>query len=396
MAAATNWVALKMTFYPIEYTGINLYRFKGQPLGLFGWQGIIPTKAAEMARKSVKMMTEKLFDVNEIFKRVDPKLAVEHMKPGFTKVMNEILEAQLNRQFPPDSRFASFVPTIKSQMLSWAEQEMPDFASGFMQDLVDNLDRVFDLEYMVVNEFTENKSLLNNVFITVGSNELTFIINSGYVFGFLFGVLFLPLWIFFPEWYVLPLIGGVVGYITNDIALRMMFKPLNPHYIKCCCCTYNFQGVFLKRQMEASAVFAELTVKQILHSRYMFHYMLNGPRRQAFREMLVSHTNTYVDKVLGRASTLVKAYLGDDEFAKMRKDIEDQTIANVEDIFGSLYEYTDKSLRLEEEIRTKMQALPPADFEGVLHPVFQEDELKLIVVGGALGMIVGFIQSTFP
>ena len=41
----------------------------------------------------------------------------------------------------------------------------------------------------------------------------------------------------------------------------------------------------------------------------------------------------------------------------------------------------------------RLAALPPKDFEGVLHPVFQEDEIKLIAVGGLLGMGVGFLQT---
>ena len=41
------------------------------------------------------------------------------------------------------------------------------------------------------------------------------------------------------------------------------------------------------------------------------------------------------------------------------------------------------------------QALPCAEFEGVLHPVFEEDEWKLIAVGGLLGMWVGIFQSLF-
>ena len=37
---ATNWVALKMTFYPLEFRGIPPW---------LGWQGIIPSKAGKMA-----------------------------------------------------------------------------------------------------------------------------------------------------------------------------------------------------------------------------------------------------------------------------------------------------------------------------------------------------------
>lgn len=45
--------------------------------------------------------------------------------------------------------------------------------------------------------------------------------------------------------------------------------------------------------------------------------------------------------------------------------------------------------------RAWLQALPCAEFEGVLHPVFEEDEWKLIAVGGLLGMWVGIFQALF-
>ena len=47
---------------------------------------------------------------------------------------------------------------------------------------------------------------------------------------------------------------------------------------------------------------------------------------------------------------------------------------------------------VEETVRDAMKALPPDEFEGVLHPVFEEDEIKLIVIGGLLGAVVGFAQ----
>ena len=47
---------------------------------------------------------------------------------------------------------------------------------------------------------------------------------------------------------------------------------------------------------------------------------------------------------------------------------------------------------METEIRVKMSELPAKEFEGVLHPAFEEDELTLIVLGGALGALVGILQ----
>ncbi|GMH61247.1 hypothetical protein TrRE_jg8444, partial [Triparma retinervis] len=68
----TNWLALKMTFYPLEFVGLELVRFRDQPLGLFGWQGIIPTKAAKMAGDATDLMTTKLINVKQVFSRLEP------------------------------------------------------------------------------------------------------------------------------------------------------------------------------------------------------------------------------------------------------------------------------------------------------------------------------------
>jgi uncharacterized membrane protein YheB (UPF0754 family) len=67
----TNVVAIQMTFLPIQYFGIGEAFFRKWGFSA-GWQGIIPANAEKMARKSVQLMTTKLFSVEEVFSRLDP------------------------------------------------------------------------------------------------------------------------------------------------------------------------------------------------------------------------------------------------------------------------------------------------------------------------------------
>jgi hypothetical protein len=39
-----------------------------------------------------------------------------------------------------------------------------------------------------------------------------------------------------------------------------------------------------------------------------------------------------------------------------------------------------------------MESLPPDQFQDLLRPCFQEDEMKLILVGAALGFLAGLAQ----
>jgi uncharacterized membrane protein YheB (UPF0754 family) len=57
-----------------------------------------------------------------------------------------------------------------------------------------------------------------------------------------------------------------------------------------------------------------------------------------------------------------------------------------------LNDFTDKAFDIETTLRVRLQALSPDEFEGILRPAFQEEELKLILVGAVLGGLAGLLQ----
>jgi uncharacterized membrane protein YheB (UPF0754 family) len=263
-----------------------------------------------------------------------------------------------------------------------------------MSDLVDNLDAVYDLKYMCVTEMVNKPQLLVDVFQSVGAKELRFIEMSGAYFGFIFGSIQTALfkWVIPPPLsdYMLPPLGFVVGFLTNYIALYMIFKPIDP--IRLFGGKIVLQGIFLKRQKEASAMFASKMVASVLHSENIWKYMLTGPLSHEFEAMLRKHTGEFTDRLVGYSKPLVLMYIGNENFEKMKQDTADMTVNEIHNIISYMHTYTDEALDLETEIREKMSALPSVEFERVLHPVFEEDELKLILVGAVLGIGVGAIQ----
>ena len=96
----TNVLALKMTFYPVEFIGIPFILFKNQPVGFFGWQGIIPCKAGKMAGIAVDLMVGKLIDVKKVFQRLDPYKMAKVLEPGMLKSMRVIVDDAASHQMP--------------------------------------------------------------------------------------------------------------------------------------------------------------------------------------------------------------------------------------------------------------------------------------------------------
>jgi len=187
---------------------------------------------------------------------------------------------------------------------------------------------------------------------------------------------------------LLPVFGFMVGYATNWFALKLIFRPIHPTRV--CCCT--LQGAFLKRQDQVSEKFSELNVELFCNAKNLWEEMMFGRLREEFGELVKRNTRRFTDVTIGKGAGAVKMVFGADAYARMREKIAQNLVNELPRCVPVSYEYQDGALEVEATVCKAMKGLPPDEFEGVLHPVFEEDEIKLIVVGGCLGALVGFAQ----
>ncbi|CAB9519987.1 expressed unknown protein [Seminavis robusta] len=382
----TNVLSLEMMFYPVEFFGIEILRIPTEPWGLIGWQGVVPTKAKKMASVCFDLMTEKLLNVKEIFGRLNPDKFSAVMEDGVLLMMDDIIN-DVAEEFMGDA-WNNLPKEIRNDIVVTAEGDANEFLAGFMADLQNHCDDVMDLKAMSIRAVTENKRLLIKMFQECGDKEFTFIRNSGFYFGFLFGIGQMCLFFFYDKAWVLPAAGFIVGWFTNFVALKIIFKPIEPVNI----CGYQLQGIFLKRQKEVSEIYARVLCTEIVHIKAMFDDIFVGPLSGNFYAMLRAHTLVFTDKMTAELKPLAIAAMGAEQFAAMKEAIAQKVMDELPNIIDQCYEYATEALGIEAELRTKMMALSCAEFEGVLHPAFEEDEILLIIVGAVLGAIVGVLQ----
>jgi uncharacterized membrane protein YheB (UPF0754 family) len=331
-------------------------------------------------------MTTRLFDIKEIFKRLDPTRFSHVLEDGLLLLMDKVINEVANTYMPgPWNK----LPTdVRDEIIVMTDGESEDFMAEFMRDLQEHVEHVVDIKYMTVQACVANKPLVNKIFQECGEKEFRFIRRSGFYFGFLFGLIQMAIWFVYDADWILPVAGFMVGWITNYLALKCIFAPLHPIKIGC----FTLHGIFLKRQKEVSETFARVICVEILHTKAIWDSIFDGPLSKNFIAMLRAHTLVFVESLLREIKPIAIAAMGAEQFSQMKEDIAQKTIEGLPGIMDLSYEYTQEALDMEGTIRTKMQALPADEFEGVLHPAFQEDEITLIFLGGVLGAIVGVIQ----
>lgn len=372
----TNIVAIRMTFYPIEYFGIRP----------FGWQGIIPSKAKKMAETAVDLWTTKLIDIGTQFSKISPEKVAEEMGPSIENLSRQIIDEVMDAKLPKIWRSAP--DALKQNVYAKVSENLPIIVEEMMKDVESNFTEMLDLKTLAVKSLTQNKILLNQMFLKCGEDEFVFIKKSGLYFGFIFGLIQMVVWYFFPFWWILPLFGILVGYFTNFLALKLIFRPLNPIKIG----KLVIQGLFIRRQVEVSTEYSNIVASKILTIENIFEYIIRGPGSENLQKIVQKQIGQTINDTAGLLKSIIEISTGSELFIHIRNiacfRFMQELPMNIRTVFG----YAENALNLKQILRDKMIGLTPVEFESFLRPVFQEDETTLIIIGALLGGLAGMLQ----
>lgn len=378
----TNWLAIQMTFYPIKFWGIPPY---------FGWQGIIPRKAHKMASKSVELMTAKLIKVEEMFDRVKPERLAKELAHPMKTVTGELVD-EVGRQ--ANATVWDLTPgAVREQIAKQVNHEAGPLLEGTIKELKRNILAVFDLKSLVIKNLTgPNVVLLNEMFQRCGKKEFTFIALSGIYFGLPFGIIQMAQWYFYQAPWTVPVVGVIVGYYTNWLALKMIFRPLREKKILG---LVKYQGLFLKRQKEVSKEYAHLVAKKILSPHQVLENFIYGKAAESFFGVIQSNVIKALAKMEGFAQPILSFAVGSEKYDQLKSLIVKRMNEAVPKYASQVEGYLGEAMDLEKTLYERLSNLPPEEFEELLRTAFQEDEWILILVGSALGFAVGLIQMLF-
>ena len=185
-----------------------------------------------------------------------------------------------------------------------------------------------------------------------------------------------------------------MGLATNWIALKCIFEPVEPVFLfgneK-----LKIQGLFLQRQNEVSGEFSDHLASKVLTSEKVWDNMLHGGRGPEFERALTEYTQAFLTKEAAGYGRGMR--FGDS--GELDPELLEAVVANVKVRLAEhvhvLHEYSDDALGLKELMRERMALMTPSEFERVLHPIFEQDELTLIISGAVLGAAAGFIQQVY-
>jgi uncharacterized membrane protein YheB (UPF0754 family) len=373
----TNVLALRMSFYPVDFVGIPPY---------FGWRGVIPSNAEKLSQSMIQLLTEKLLDVKELFAGSEQELEKD-LDPMVERITKQVVQ-EISTEIAPEN-WARSHQALRDYMIEMIEKSSRKVILSILADFKENADQIIDLESVVIDAIRKDAGLLGHVFTEVAGPELKFIERSGFWFGLLFGLVQMAVWIYFPAWWVLPAGGFAVGYITNFLALRLVFEPHEPINFG----FFKLQGLLHKRKNEVAECFASVMANDVLSPDNMLATVTEGSSKDRMFDLVENRIGIVFEEY--KCDPMTAMLMPPERIMQAKEELLEQMRTNKPEPDGLIRSFVDKAVALRGQLSSKLQALDAQSFEGVLRPAFQEDEWKLFVTGAVLGTIAGILQLVY-
>ncbi|MEX1667077.1 DUF445 domain-containing protein [Zhongshania arctica] len=376
VAWLTNWVGIKMLFFPVRFVGF---------WGIIGWQGIIPRLRVRLTRTLVGFSVAKIATPAEVLRALDESEVVNDLAALLTPQINDWVDEIIDEH---GVKLWQVAPQgIRNKVYEKVRENVPDLARAILKELEGRANSYLDIEQLAVDQVKDKPEFLNELFLECAGKEMDFVIRSGIYFGAPLGVIQALAWYFLPLPWVLPVFGVLAGAFTNWIALQLIAHPANPVKVG----PFTVQGLYLKRQHEVSQLFGETFCKNFLNSKVLVESLWEGPHADEVHRMVRRHVRGAIDEHM-LAKFIAWASLKDGGGGLIADKSVKMAFGGIMRTVGSAEVNAQLTQPISDLIGSRMRALPPREFQQLLLPAFNEDQVLVVLVGGILGGFLGFMQ----
>ncbi|SHJ83369.1 Protein of unknown function [Anaerobranca californiensis DSM 14826] len=183
---------------------------------------------------------------------------------------------------------------------------------------------------------------------------------------------------------ILAMIGGLIGWFTNYLAIKLMFKPYREITIPLL--NLKFQGLIPKRRGEIANTVASTIEKELLSSQDIVGQLFSEENKGKILGILKEKINRSIsDKlplVLSMFSSSISGFV-DSLIEKEGEKILDEVMGKgLKDL-----------IKISSVIEEKINSFPLETLENIISQIAKKELKYIEILGGVLGFVIGLIQG---
>lgn len=188
------------------------------------------------------------------------------------------------------------------------------------------------------------------------------------------------------QFIILPLISALIGYITNVVAIRMLFRPRKPVNLL----FFSLQGLLPKRRKQLASNLGNLVEEQLLSLDDLF-MKVDTPevREMASRQIITAVRDRLGDIIPHIIPAKITQIVAD--------GVERLILQETDNIFSRILEsgqeYLKSEIKVSKIVEDKVNAFDLDQLEKMILGISSPELRAIEILGGVLGLIIGIIQD---
>jgi uncharacterized membrane protein YheB (UPF0754 family) len=373
----TNWLAIKMIFYPRQYIGLSV----------FGWQGIIHKKSHVFSHSVAKQVSDNMLEPDDLIPQVTEQHIQRYLQHN-SHLWTSINSGQGLSEVLGDS-WQSMDMASRQMLQMQLKFETSAFITDFVQTLRAEIIKRLDLQTFIQNRLAQDSCLMAELYSDIAGPELRRIERLGWLFGGLIGVSEMILFYFFDAGWMILLFGLLIGAVTNWLAIQMIFKPQYPRKVF----GFTIQGLFPGRQLKIAKHFAEIGEQRILTVDVMAEKVESIFQEPKFARDMIALAEVKLSRLIALHRHALPADISESEIIeKFRALLLSKFNCETLSVKQSIRELLNQEYHIAQTLEKNLAMLTKPKFEQVLRVIFQEDEATLIIIGALLGGLISCLH----
>jgi uncharacterized membrane protein YheB (UPF0754 family) len=191
-----------------------------------------------------------------------------------------------------------------------------------------------------------------------------------------------------PLLLLLPLIAALIGWLTNYLAVKMLFHPKLPIKIL----GGSIQGVFPKRQKQLAEKLGTLVAEELFSVKDVAQKLKELATSSESMELVGKRIEKTIREKLVKSFPMLAMFLTDEMVEKVtnlfKSELQDFLGESAQDLGRKLEE----TLDVKELVRVKVEAFSSNKLEEILVAIMSKEFRFIEIIGAVLGFFIGCVQ----
>jgi uncharacterized membrane protein YheB (UPF0754 family) len=187
----------------------------------------------------------------------------------------------------------------------------------------------------------------------------------------------------------LPLLGALIGWLTNWLAVKMIFRPRTRRTIL----FLTFEGLLPRRRSQIAQSVADTVERDLVPIDKIQEQVRKLAGSPEVRKLLHERIDSLLGEQIKKLGPLAASFLGGDILRKIEERIEGEILTFLADLSDKLHDGLARELDIKDMVRSRIEGFDLDKLEQIVQRIAQKELRHIVVLGGVLGFLVGVAES---